>query len=73
MRRREGALQVHLDHRVPLGLGHVDEHPVAQDAGVVDQHVELAEARDRLPDQALGAGEVADVVAVGDRLAAGAS
>ena len=57
------------DHRVRFRLGHVDQHAVAQNAGVVHQHVELAELRDRLLDHLLGTGEVADVVAVGDRLA----
>ena len=37
---RERALEVDADDRVPLLLGHVEEHAVAQDAGVVDQHVE---------------------------------
>ena len=46
--RGEGALEVHLDDRVPLLLGHVDEHAVAQDAGVVDEHVEVAEGVDGL-------------------------
>ena len=32
-----------------------DEHPVAQDAGVVDEHVEAAERVDRLLDDPLGA------------------
>ena len=36
---------------VPLVLGHVDEHPVAEDAGVVDQHVEPAERPGRSLDQ----------------------
>ena len=47
VRRAGGALEVHLDDRVPLGLGHVDEHAVAQDAGVVDEDVEAAEGVDR--------------------------
>ncbi len=46
-----GALQVDLDDRVPLGLAHVGEHAVTEDAGVVDQHVEAAERVDRLGDQ----------------------
>ena len=71
MRGTERALEVDLDHRIPLGLGHVDQHPVAQDAGVVDQHVEASERGDRLIDQALGAFEVRDVVAVGHRITTG--
>ena len=61
--------QVHGDHRVPLGLVHVDEHPVAEDPGVVDEDVELAEPLDRVLDEPTGALEVGDVLAVGDRLA----
>ena len=49
---------------------HVGDHPVAQDAGVVDQHVRgRRSARGRV-DQPLGALAVGDVVGVGDRLAA---
>ena len=59
-----------VDDRVPLGLGHVRQHPVAQDAGVVDQDVEVAERVDRRSDHALGTLEVGDVLAVGDRLTA---
>ena len=68
--RRERALEVHLDDRVPLLLGHVGEHPVPQDAGVVDHDVQVAERLDRGVDQPLGALPRRDVVAVGDRLAA---
>ena len=70
MRRREVALEVHLDHRVPLVLLHVHEHAVAEDPGVVDEDVEAAEALDRRLHHAFGAGEVGDVLAVRDRLAA---
>src|SRR3546814_5459527 len=44
--RGERALQVHVDDRVPLVLAHVHQHPVAQDAGVVDEHVDAAEGLD---------------------------
>ena len=60
-----------LDDRVPLVDGHVDQHPVPQDAGVVDQHVEPAERLDRGVDQPLGALPVGHVVAVGHGFAAG--
>ena len=66
----EVALEVDGDDGVPLVLGHVDDHPVAQDAGVVDEDVEVAERLDRRVDQPLGALPVGDVVAVDDRLAA---
>ena len=68
--RCEVALEVDGDDRVPLLLGHVDDHPVAQDAGVVDEDVEIAERLDRAVDQALRTLPVGDVVAVDDRFAA---
>jgi hypothetical protein len=61
---------VNPDDVVPLGLGHVEDHPVAQDAGHVDEHVEPAELVDRARDEALGRVEVRDVGPVDDRLAA---
>ena len=45
--RGERALEVDGDDGVPLLLGHVGEHAVAQDAGVVDDDVEVAERVDR--------------------------
>jgi hypothetical protein len=56
---------VHLDHGVPLGLGHVDQHAIAEDAGVVDEHVDLAEGLDPGRNQLLGPRPVADVVGIG--------
>jgi hypothetical protein len=67
-RGREVSLQVDGDHRVPLRLLHVHEHPVAQDSGVVHEDVETAERVDRVLHQPPRAGEVGDVLAVGDRL-----
>jgi hypothetical protein len=61
--------EVHVDHDVPLGFGHVDDHAVAQDAGVVHEHVQVTEGLDGLVDQALRAFPIGDVVAVDDRLA----
>ena len=58
------------DHRVEVGFGHLEEHAVAQDAGVVHEDVEAAEAVDRLLDQVLGSVPVGHVVVVGDGLAA---
>jgi hypothetical protein len=63
---RERPLEVDPDHRVPLVLGHVEQHPVPQDASVVDENVEAAEDLDRLVDQSAGAVPVGDVVGVGD-------
>ena len=70
MQRDEVALQVDVDDRVPLRLGHVGDHPVAEDARVVDEHVQLAERVDRGLDQALAALPVGAAVGVRHRLAA---
>ena len=68
--RAERPLEVDLDDGVPLLLGHVRQHPVAQDAGVVDHDVQVAEPLDCGVDQPLGALPGRDVVAVGDGLTA---
>ena len=68
--RREVTLEVHPDDRVPLLLGGVHQHPVADEAGVVDQDVEAAEGVDRLLHHRRRLLEVGDVGAVGHRLAA---
>jgi len=65
------AFEVDGDDRVPLFLGHVHEHPVAEDPGVVDEDVEAAELVERLLHEPLRAGEVGDVLAVRRRFAAG--
>ena len=58
------ALEVDVDHRVPLGLAQLVGEPVGADAGVVEQQVDAAEALDRGGDGGLDRGVVADV---GDR------
>ncbi len=68
--RREVALEVDPDDGVPLLLGGVHQHPVADEPGVVDQDVETAEGVDRLLHHRRGLLEVGDVGAVGDGLAA---
>ena len=69
--RHEVTLEVDVDDRVPLLLGHVEAHLVAEDPGVVDEDVEPAELVDRLRDQRLAAVPGRDVVEVGDGLPAG--
>ena len=66
----EVALQVDADDVVPLLLRHREDHPVAQDAGVVHEHVELAEGVDGLLHHGAGLLEVGDVGAVHHGLAA---
>ena len=56
--------------RVPLLLGHVEDHAVAQDAGVVDDDVDAAEAVDRGLDDGLPARHGGDRLVVGHGLAA---
>ncbi len=70
MQRCEVTLEMDPDDIVPFRLRHVHEHAVAQNPGVVDEHVDVTEGVDGALDQALGTREVGDVVGVGDRLAA---
>ena len=65
-------LQVHADHVVPFLLRHVEDHAVAQDAGDVNQDVELAEFLDRLVDETLAAFDGRDVHVIGNCVAAAA-
>ena len=58
------ALEVDVDHRVPLGLGQLVGEPVGADAGVVEQQVDAAEALDRRGD---GGSDRCVVADVGDR------
>src|SRR5579862_6964344 len=67
----EAALQMHRDDRIPVFLVHVEDHPVAQDAGIVDHDVELAEVIGGAFDDALGGFEIGHALEVGDRFAAG--
>src|SRR5439155_1546311 len=69
----EGALQMHGDDRVPLLLAHVEDHPVAQDAGAGDERIETAPRLERRADDARGALPGGDRVGVGDGPAAGAA
>ncbi len=39
----ERALQVRVDHVVPVRLPHAEQEPIPRDAGVVDEHVERSE------------------------------
>jgi hypothetical protein len=63
-------LEVDVDDGVPFRLVHVETHLVAQDAGVVDEHVEPAEGVDRLVHECFGAAPRRDAVVVRDRVAA---
>ena len=63
------ALEVDADDGVPVLLGQVEAHAVAQDPRVVHEDVEPAEHIDRLADEPLGTRPGRDVVVVGDRFA----
>ena len=56
----EGAIEVHLDDRVPFLDRHVMEHAVAQDAGIVHDDIDTAEIVDRILHHALGVVPVRD-------------
>jgi len=65
------AAKVHADHVVPLGIGHVDDRPVPQYPGIVDQHVQRAELVDGPLDELIRAGRGRDVVVARDGRSAG--
>ena len=56
---------MHLHHQVPLFLGHVIHHLVAENAGVVDQYIQPAEAVHGGLDDVLAAGYGSHRVIVG--------
>ena len=45
---------MHGEDRVPLRLGHVEDHPIAQDAGNIDQDVDPSEGAYDLLDHLSG-------------------
>ena len=65
----EGALEVDVQHRVPVRLAHAHEQAVLGDAGVVDQDVHLAGGRQDLLRGGLHAGGLGDVGGEGPGLA----
>ena len=65
----ESAVQVHVDHGVPFLEAHLVEHAIAQDAGVIDHAVKLAEIADRVGHHRLRVFITRDAAEVGDRLA----
>ena len=62
--------QVNAHHRVPLLFARRDEHAVAEEAGVVHQHVEPSEGLDRRRHEPLRPFPIRDVVAVRHGLSA---
>jgi len=51
---------------IPLFAGHVEDHAVAEDAGDVDEDIELAPLVERLADEVFGLVHVRDIVVVGE-------
>jgi hypothetical protein len=66
---RERTLEVRVDDRVPLLLGHVEDHAVAEDAGVVHDDVDASERLHSGVDNALAARHRRDGIVVRDGLA----
>ncbi|MGF6750317.1 hypothetical protein OKW36_005977 [Paraburkholderia sp. MM5482-R1] len=66
----EQAGQIGVDHRRPVFVRHLAEHDVARDAGIVDQHVDLADFGLDLVECVLGRLPVTDVTLGGDEVVA---
>src|SRR5439155_9977697 len=47
--------EMHGDHRVPLLLAHVEDHPLAEDAGAADEDVQVAKRLERGVDRGAAA------------------
>ena len=60
----ERTLEVDVDNRVKVLLGHIEHKLVARDTGVVDENINLAEVGDHLLDNCLAGCKVADVAVV---------
>ena len=69
--RREAALQVRPHKTVPLVLGHIEDHPLAQNAVRADQYVESLELVERSLDHPLGGVHIGDIAHEGHGFAAG--
>ena len=63
----ESALQMHRDHVVPLFLGHVEDHPVPQDAGAGDHDVQPSVIIDGRLDDPISTGHAGDRLHAGHR------
>jgi hypothetical protein len=68
--RSKMTLEVYPHHRVPLVLFCIGEHPVANEAGVVHDDVQITELVESSANEASGTVPVSDVVTVCDRDAA---
>ena len=66
MRRGEMPLQVDVDHAVELSLLHREAHGVSDEAGIVDQNVQIAESRHCRSDEFFGVGPIAHTAPIRD-------
>ena len=60
-----------VDDGIPVALVHVEQHPVAEDPGIVDEDVESSEGVDGRVHERVRTVPVGHVVGVGDGLSAG--
>ena len=56
----EAAVEMHVDDIGPVGPAHAVENAVAQNAGIIDQDVDVAESIERRPDNFVGIGRFGD-------------
>ena len=68
--RGKRAFQVHVDDGIPFFFGHICQHAVAQNAGIVNKHMQRAEVLHRLIDHVGRSVPAGHVVAIGDCFAA---
>ena len=68
--RVERALEVDVEHGVPFGIGHVEDHPIAEDAGDVHEDVDPAPGVDDLADHRARVVRLGHRAEVGGRAAA---
>ena len=52
----KSAIQMHVNHGVPLLFGHLVEHHVAQNAGIIHHAINAPEVIQRAFDNAMGTG-----------------
>ena len=61
-----GTAQVHINHRIPFGIGHILERSIAQDACIVNENINAAECVFRGGHHGLGRGVVGHRTVIGD-------
>jgi hypothetical protein len=66
---RKGAFEMHIDDGIPLVFGHVRQHPVAQNAGIVHQNMQHAKVLDGLVHHVGGTIPTRDIISIGNCLA----